>query len=86
MIEMQAPTFLNAFYLACSNRADTEDKIQFLGTSMICDYKGKILEKAGEDEDEIITADIDIDEVWTARKELAFFRDRRPELYKEISG
>ncbi len=52
---------------------------------MICDYKGKILEKAGEDEDEIITTDIDIDEVWTARKELAFFRDRRPELYKEIS-
>ncbi len=39
-----------------------------------------------KDEDEIITADIDIDEARAARKELAFFRDRRPELYKEISG
>ena len=81
---MQAHVFSNAFYLACSNRTGTEDIIQFLGTSMICEYKGKILEKAGEDE--IITADIDIDEARAARKELAFFRDRRPELYTEISG
>ncbi len=86
LIEMQAHAFSNAFYLACSNRTGTEDKIQFLGTSMIFDYKGKILEKAGEDEDEIITADIDIDEARAARKELVFFRDRRPELYTEISG
>ena len=51
---------------------------------MICEYQGKILEKAGEDE--TITADIDIDKARAAHKELAFFRDRRSELYKEISG
>ena len=83
-MEMQAHAFSNAFYIACSNRAGTEDRIEFLGNSLICDYKGTILKKAGDDNDEIITAEIDINEVRKAKKELVFYRDRRPELYREI--
>jgi len=79
--EMRAHAFSNVFYLVCANRAGTEDKIEFLGRSFICDYRGNVLAEAGEDADEIVTADINIDEALEARRQSAFYRDRRPELY-----
>ena len=83
-LEMQAHAFSNAFYVACYNRTGTEDQIQFLRNSLICDYKGTMLKKAGDD-DEIITAVIDINEVKKSKNEPVFYRDRRPELYGKLS-
>jgi len=83
-IELKVHAYSNAYYVACSNRSGKEDKIDFLGTSFICNYKGEIIKKADEDSDEIITVDIDIEKARKARSELTFYRDRRPEMYKEI--
>ncbi|KPJ81639.1 MAG: hypothetical protein AMS17_19445 [Spirochaetes bacterium DG_61] len=85
LIELQAHAFSNAIPVACANRTGTEDKIEFLGTSVICDHKGGIIAKADEDEDEIITAELNVDEVRKAKKELSFYKDRRPQLYKSLS-
>lgn len=83
--EMQAHAFSNLYYLVCANRCGTEGGIDFLGRSFICDYRGKIMEEASEDNDEIIYAEINIDEARKARQESAFYRDRRPELYREVA-
>jgi len=85
LTEMQAHAFSNAFTLSCANRSGTEDKIEFLGTSFICDHKGSVLARAGEEGDEIITAELNIEEARKSRKGLAFYRDRRPELYAELA-
>lgn len=84
--EMQAHAFSNSYYLACSNRCGAEDRIEFLGTSFICDHKGNILFRASEDEDEIILSDINLEEARTSRRELSYYRDRRPELYTGIAS
>jgi N-carbamoylputrescine amidase len=85
-IEMQAHAFSNLYYLVCANRCGTEGGIDFLGRSFICDYRGKIMEEASEDKDEIIYAEVDIDEARKARLESAFYRDRHPELYREVAA
>ena len=63
-----------------------EDGIEFLGSSFICDAKGNILTRAGEDDDEIVTAEIDVEEGRNVRHGLSFYRDRRPDIYGEIAG
>lgn len=83
--EMQAHAFSNLYYLVCANRCGTEGGIDFLGRSFICDYRGKIIEEASEDNDEIIYAEVNLDEARKAREESAFYRDRRPELYREVA-
>jgi N-carbamoylputrescine amidase len=83
--EQQAHAFSNCFALVCSNRSGTEDNIEFLGSSFMCDHKGKVVEAAEETGDRIISCEIDIGEIRKAKKELAFFHDRRPSLYGAIS-
>ncbi len=83
--EMQAHAFSNLYYLVCANRSGTEDGIEFLGRSFICDYLGNIIREASEDSDEIIHAEIDLDAARKARHESAFYRDRRPQLYRRVT-
>ncbi len=84
-LELQAHAFSNCFSLACSNRSGTEDKIEFLGKSFICNHNGEILAQAGKNSNEIITAEVDIEAARKARNESVFYKDRRPDLYKGIS-
>jgi N-carbamoylputrescine amidase len=83
--EMRAHAFSNRYHLACANRSGTEDDIQFLGTSFICDPGGRVLAQAGEDEDAVIHAEVDIDGARESRKNSPFYRDRRPGQYEGIS-
>jgi predicted amidohydrolase len=55
------------------------------GGSMIVDPRGRILEMVEEDEG-IIWADLDLDEVRQARISHTQYRDRRPDLYKTITA
>jgi len=82
--ELCTHAYLNGYYVACANRSGKEDNIQFLGTSLLCNYKGELIVKADEDGDRIITAEIDINAAREYRKNLSFYRDRRPEIYSDI--
>jgi len=83
-VELQAHAYLNGYWVVCSNRSGKEDKISFLGSSLVCNYRGEIDKKAGEASDEILKAYLNIEESRRARKELTFYNDRRPEIYQEI--
>ncbi len=82
--ELCTHAYMNGYYVACANRTGKEDNIQFLGTSLVCNYKGELIEKAEVSEETIIYQKINIEESRKYRKELSFYRDRRPELYREI--
>ena len=82
--ELCSHAYMNGYYVACANRAGVEDNIKFLGNSLIFDYKGELINKAEEDEEKIIISEIDIEEARNYRKNLTFYKDRRPSLYKEI--
>ena len=78
----------NVMPVVASNRIGFENvKGQtngFYGKSFICDRSGEILSEASRDKEEIITAEINIEEDHLFRRNWGLFRDRRVELYKEL--
>src|SRR3954452_19646184 len=77
----------NRVYLLCANRVGKERTGEFCGWSQIVDPYGKRLAEAGETEEALLVAEIDIekardkDYVVPGEYELYLFGHRRPELY-----
>ncbi len=85
---MQGHAAANIMPVVASNRIGSESvKGQvngFYGKSFICNRSGKIIAEASKDTEEVIIAEIDTEENHLFRRNWGLFRDRRPELYKEI--
>jgi len=87
-IEQPAHAVANGYFIAAINRVGTEAPWgigEFYGQSYVASPRGKILKKASRDKDELLTVDIDLDEVKEVRDLWQFFRDRRPETYTPIT-
>ena len=67
------------FVVATNSSGDTGGTV-FGGHSMIIDPWGRVVIEAGEDED-LLTAEIDLDEVDRVRQQIPVFEDRRPDAY-----
>jgi predicted amidohydrolase len=74
----------NAMFSVFVNRVGYEGNTYFFGDSIICDPWGKIIASAGEKENEIVSAVIDLGDVDKARIESGVFRDLRPDIYHRI--
>ena len=70
----------NQCFVAASNSCGNTGDTVFAGHSMIVDPWGKVIVEAGEDED-MLTAEIDLDEVDRVRRAIPVFEDRRPDAY-----
>ena len=85
---MQGHAAANIMPVVASNRIGSESvKGQingFYGKSFISNRSGKIIAEASKDQEEVILAEIDTEENHLFRRNWGLFRDRRPELYKEI--
>ena len=85
---MQGHAAANIMPVVASNRIGSESVKEqvngFYGKSFICNRSGKIIAEASKDKEEIILAEIDTEENHLFRRNWGLFRDRRPELYKEI--
>ena len=77
----------NRVYLLCANRVGKERTGEFCGWSQIVDPFGKRLAEAGETEEALLVAEVDVekardkDYVVPGEYELYLFGHRRPELY-----
>jgi omega-amidase len=76
----QARAIENQMYVVAVNRVGEGGGNQFFGHSMVIDPWGNILVEGGEEE-EILTVEIDLDEVDHVRKKIPVFEDRRPQFY-----
>lgn len=68
-----------------ANRIGTEGNQVFYGSSFICDHRGDKLSELGRDEAGVIVADLDLRTCREERDSMGLFRDRRPELYAELT-
>ncbi|MFC1522598.1 nitrilase-related carbon-nitrogen hydrolase [Elusimicrobiota bacterium] len=87
-LEQPAHAVANQYFIGAINRVGIEKpwKIgQFYGQSYFCDPRGQIISVGPRDKDALITAKIDLDQILEVRKAWQFFRDRRPETYKELT-
>ena len=86
-LEQPAHAVANGFWMAASNRVGVEAPLnpaRFYGSSYFCSPRGKIIAQASDSDDEVLVADLDLDEIREVRNTWQFFRDRRPETYGEL--
>ena len=78
----------NLCYLGAANRVGTERvetfEQSYYGSSFICDYTGEKMAEAGDTEETVLIAELDLEKARTFRASFGFFRDRRPELYGSL--
>jgi hypothetical protein len=72
----------NGIFLVVAAKAGVENGIEYLGGSSIVSPRGDFLAQAKSDNDEIVLAELNLDLVLEARKDLPFQLVRRPECYQ----
>src|ERR687892_743211 len=83
-LEQPAHAVANAFFVGAINRGGHEDPRrigEFYGQSYFCNPRGQIVAEAARDRDELITAELDLDQIREVRNVWQFYRDRRPGSY-----
>ncbi|MCS5670064.1 MAG: acyltransferase [Dehalococcoidia bacterium] len=88
-LEQPAHAVANGYFVGAINRVGNEQPWyigEFFGKSYFCNPKGKILAQGSRDQDEVIVADLDLDEISEVRSTWQFFRDRRPETYGGLTA
>jgi N-carbamoylputrescine amidase len=84
-VPLRARAYENGAFVVASNRVGIEGPRHHLGRSMVVDPRGTIVVEAGTAAPELLTAQIDLDDVSAARKKFPWWRDRRPELYGPLT-
>src|SRR5690606_12490938 len=80
----------NGGFVMAANRTGFEPDpsgsggIQFWGSSFIAGTDGRILTKAGSDDEQVLIADLDMDEIADSRIGWPFLRYRRIDAYDRI--
>ncbi len=79
----------NGVYVASPNRIGHEGPkdggLEFFGSSFIADPFGRILQKASQDRDEILIAEVDPAVQENTRRNWPFLRDRRIDAYQGLT-
>jgi N-carbamoylputrescine amidase len=75
----------NVVPVIAANRIGNEGGQIFYGASFIANHRGEKVAELGRNEEGIITASFDLDEIRKNRASFGFFRDRRPELYSSLT-
>lgn len=95
---MQGHAGSNLLPVAAANRIGLEtvepdeanggqsSSLLFYGSSFITDETGELKVSASRDQEEILTASFDLDQVEENRMSWGIFRDRRPHWYGKIAG
>jgi len=85
---MQGHAAANVVAVVASNRIGTETsdsgKLTFYGSSFIADHYGELIAEASRDRREVVTATVDLDRMRANRASWGHFRDRRPDLYRDL--
>lgn len=86
-IEQPAHACANGYFVGAINRVGHEqpwDIGEFYGSSYFCSPRGKIVAQASRDKEELLIADLNLDEIKEVRDVWQFYRDRRPETYESL--
>ena len=86
-LEQPAAAVANGVFIGAINRVGEEAPWnigRFYGSSYVVDPRGKIIAQASDSEDELVVADMDLDQIREVRELWQFYRDRRPETYGDL--
>ncbi len=86
-LEQPAHAVANGYFVGAINRVGHEqpwDIGEFYGQSYFCDPRGRIVAEAPRDQDALVVAELDLDQIREVRNTWQFFRDRRPDTYDQL--
>ncbi len=86
-LEQPAHAVANAYFVGAINRVGWEAPWnigEFYGQSYFCNPRGQLISEGCRDKDEVVVADLDLDMIKEVRNVWQFYRDRRPETYREM--
>jgi beta-ureidopropionase len=81
--EVRTAAFQNGYFVALANRVGPEGKLDFAGESFAVDPEGRVLARGKSGEEDLVLIDLDLAQCRTSTARRLFWRDRRPELYRE---
>jgi N-carbamoylputrescine amidase len=87
-LEQPAAAVANEYYIGAINRVGIEEygDDDFYGTSYFVGPEGRLVGEAGAtNAGELIVRDLDLDLIDTVRNKWAFYRDRRPDAYADLT-
>jgi len=79
--EMQVAAFQNGYFVALANRVGPEDCLTFAGESFVCAPDGRVLARAAQAAETILSVDLDLERTADSHARRLFLQHRRPELY-----
>lgn len=84
--ELQIASFQNGYFTALCNRVGKEQHLTFEGKSFMTSPEGGVITQSPALKDDILYAEIDLDDVEQSHARRHFIKDRRPELYNSWLG
>ncbi len=76
----------NGVFMFRINRVGSEEKQDFYGNSFCVSPEGELLDKPTGMKESVVLIDVDLESIERVRREWTFLKDRRPELYREITN
>ena len=86
-LEQTAHAAANGYFIAAINRVGREEPWnigEFYGSSYFASPRGKIIAQASPNENQLLTAELDLSMIDEVRNLWQFYRDRRPETYGDL--
>ena len=81
--EVRTAAFQNGYFAALANRVGEEEALHFAGESFVVDPEGRVIARGKSLEEDLLIADLDLELCKTSTARRLFWRDRRPELYRD---
>lgn len=81
--EVRTAAFQNGYFAALCNRVGEEERLTFAGESFVVSPTGEIVARGRRLEEDLVVVDLDLAECARSPARTLFFRDRRPEVYRE---
>jgi len=84
--EVRTAAFQNGYFIALANRVGPEAGLHFAGESFVVDPEGTVITRGKSLEEDLVITDVDLRACQTSTARRLFWRDRRPELYRDWLG
>lgn len=81
--EVRVAAFQNGYFAALCNRVGEEERLTFAGESFVVDPEGRVIARGPSLEEAVVTAEVDLPSCASSTARRLFWRDRRPEVYRE---
>ena len=88
-LEQTSAAVANMYFVGAINRVGIEPlgDNDFYGTSYFANPRGQFVDGTASDRtEELVVRDLDLDQIEEVRSQWAFYRDRRPDLYGDLTA